>query len=115
MGELDPFLLSHLSYLTSNTCKCCLQMNILVANSRGAGLRELIPKNIIDRVDFRPGAKLKQISQITAHSIKGHRLCDKTHVYVMAGIPDITNKTKSDNYEEVIFIESKEQANAQEL
>ena len=83
-------------------------MNILVANSRGGGMRELIPKHIIEKVDFWPGAKLNQISCMAIKNIISHRLGEDTHVYILGGIPDIMQKLKDNKYEEVIFTESEE-------
>lgn len=83
-------------------------MNILVANSRGAGMRELIPNSILQRVIFRPGARISSLGQIATKSFIQSNSPSDTHVYIMAGIPDITTKLKSQNYEEVIYLENPE-------
>ena len=81
-------------------------MNYLVANSRGAGLRELIPKAIMQRVVYKPRATINQLS-LTATSVHStSNVPNNTHIYILAGIPDITKKLNSKDYQEVIFTEN---------
>ena len=78
-------------------------MNYLVANSRGTGLRDLIPKSQFQKVLYRPGAKFRNLCDLAISIHNQSNSPDNTHVYILAGITDITDKIKSGNYQEVVF------------
>ena len=88
-------------------------MNVIVASSRGYGLKQHLPKGT--HVDVNPGAKLKYLTErvacIIAHPQK---LRKNPCAYIVAGIPDLTEKLKSQNpsyrYTETIFVEEPEAA-----
>ena len=80
-------------------------MNILVGNSRGAGLRELIPKSTLQISSYIPGAKVSNLGNLALKLHSNSNSPDNTHVYFIAGITDLTKKLKGQNYEEVIFTE----------
>ena len=91
-------------------------MNILVSSSRGAGLPERMDLGPYPlRSDIKGGGKLKQLSQMALALLPPpHRYKHTTHVYILAGIPDLTEKLYSKhpyyNYTESIFTEDPEQA-----
>ena len=90
-------------------------MNILVANSRGAGLRELIPNSIVQKVLYRPGARVSSLGHLAANTNVSLNSPSESHVYILAGIPDITTKLKGEKYEEVVFLDQPETATSKIL
>ena len=93
-----------LSLILNNT----FQMNVLVAASRGGGIKERLPKGTIDTADVTPGAKLSTLKDKMPSILSSSgRLSPQTHVYIMAGVPDITIKLKTHRprYAEVIYRE----------
>ena len=84
-----------------------LQMNIIVSSSRGGGLKEYLPSGTI--VDVNPGGKLKVLKHKAVSLLPPpHRLNRKPHVYILGGVPDITELAKSSSpdfwYRESIFV-----------
>ena len=86
------------------------RMNYLIAASRGGGIKEMIPKKYLDHAEVKPGATIAKLAE-TAVSLlpPPRRNISSPHVYIMAGIPDLTIKVKSDDpcycYTESIFID----------
>lgn len=74
-------------------------MNILVAASRGGGLEHFL-KGYNLKADVTPGGKLKKLTERALTLIPPPSGCtyNKPHVYIMAGIPDITDKHISQSY-----------------
>ena len=72
-------------------------MNILIAASRGGCLTSMIRGyNVIQ--DVSPGASLRELTGKAIARIPPPGCSNnKTHVYIMAGIPDITDKHTSQN------------------
>ena len=72
-------------------------MNILIAASRGGGLASMIRGfNVIE--DVNPGASLRELTgRAIARIPPPGCATNKTHVYILAGIPDITDKHTSQN------------------
>ena len=72
-------------------------MNILIAASRGGGLASMIRGyNVIQ--DVSPGASLRELTGRAIARIPPPGCSNnKTHVYIMRGIPDITDKHTSQN------------------
>lgn len=88
-------------------------MNIIVASSRGYGLKDHLPSGT--SVDVNPGAKLKFLtSRVPCLVPHPHKLKSPPSVYIIAGIPDLTEKLTSKNpryrYTECIFVEEPEVA-----
>jgi len=84
-------------------------MNILVASSRGGGLARRITKHQV-KCRVTSGGKISELTKEAVTLIPPvHRYRLKTHVYIMAGLPDITVKTKSTHqgeiYTEVTYTE----------
>ena len=72
-------------------------MNILIAASRGGGLASMIRGfNVTE--DVNPGASLRELTgRAIARIPPPGCATNKTHVYILAGIPDITDKHTSQN------------------
>ena len=72
-------------------------MNILIAASRGGGLASMIRGyNVIQ--DVSPGATLRELTGRAIVRIPPPDCSNnKSHVYIMAGIPDITDNHTSQN------------------
>ena len=89
-----------------------LQMNIVVSSSRRGGLKDLLPRGTL--VDVNPGGKFKLLKHKAASLLPPpYRLHHKPHVYVLGGVPDITEKVKSKSpssyhYTEIIFAHESE-------
>ena len=89
-------------------------MNYLVATSRGGGLQKRMPKGYIDVDAVLPG---RSIDKITRHALSllpnSHRARSDSHIYILAGLPDVTTRVKSEEpsyrYVESIFVESPDQ------
>lgn len=82
-------------------------MNYIVATSRGRKLQASLT-NTSTGMCVLPGAKLSTLvatalSVIRTANTKGSK---PGHMYIMAGIPDLTIKLKDKNYQEVIFMGS---------
>ena len=84
-----------------------LQMNVLLAPSRGCDLKDLTPKEVPLTARVISGGSLKKLNSIakSSPSIASPRFSTTpTHVYIMAGIPDITEKLHGPhNYTEYIY------------
>ena len=86
--------------------------NIIVASSRGKKLTSL--KDEYTELYYKGGGKFHHLTSEALRLIKGRQdLHDKTYVYFVAGLPDVTRKINRDyfmngnlrHYEEVIFKE----------
>ena len=88
-------------------------MNVLVSSSRGGGLeRRLKSRRVSFRIKVQPGGR---ILKLTDEALKllpppsRHNHTHTHHVYILAGIPDITEKYTSDDstyrYTECIYTE----------
>ena len=80
-------------------------MNIVVASSRGFGLKELLPSGTV--VDVNPGGTLQDLRE-RAKELVPHKVPHKAHVYYLGGVPDLTvkaNRPKNvhSRYREYIF------------
>ena len=82
-------------------------MNILIATSRGGGIKSRMPRNehrVMSRV--YPGARIKTLTSKADKILKNLRCNTRdTHVYIMGGINDVTHKIRGWNYTEVIYTE----------
>lgn len=87
-----------------------LQMNIVVATSRGAGLQGRI-NDPNTKVHVYPGGKLRDMTESTLKSITSTGSYSSTkHIYFIAGIPDITKRIREyKNYQEIIYTEKPEE------
>ena len=85
-----------------------LQMNVIVSSSRGGPLKRRLPPGTT--VNSTPGGKLKGLTNTAVRLLPPpHRLPNKTHVYFVCGVPDITEKIDSTNrrhynYREIIYV-----------
>ena len=71
-----------------------LQMNILLASSRGAGLSSQMDQDIHSY--FYPGSSRTKLDEIAKSVIPSpHLHHKKAHTYILTGIPDITRKINS--------------------
>ena len=83
-------------------------MNILVSSSRGGGLKALLPRGTV--VDVNPGGTYNDLKErVDVLLPPPHRLRQTPHVYVLGGVPDITELVKSKSarryhYRESIFV-----------
>lgn len=83
-------------------------MNILLASSRGGGIEHLMPRDITIISHVMPGANMRDLEKRANTVIPPtHLTQDTTHVYILAGIPDITNKltkhSRTHHYTECIY------------
>ena len=82
-------------------------MNVLLATSRGYDLKDKTPKEVPLTARVISGGSLKKLNSIakSSPSIASPRFSTTpTHVYIMAGIPDITEKLHGPhNYTECIY------------
>lgn len=87
-------------------------MNIIMATSRGRGLKEqLLKANISAKVLVRPGHRYRALTQEAAEIIRASsENPNNIHVYFLAGYTDLTNMEKQGLYQEVTFRESPEEA-----
>lgn len=70
-------------------------MNILVAASRGGGLQERV-KDFTLYSEVIPGGKIAMLTSKALSMLPSpHQTVGTTHVYIMGGIPDITQKLKT--------------------
>ena len=88
-------------------------MNVLLATSRGCGINPLLPKGTLDNQVVIRGGLFKKLTSEVSGAVKNLVHCGlPTHVYVLAGINDITEKLTSTNpsywYTEVIFVNNKD-------
>ena len=93
------------------TCLSELQMNILLADSRGGGLKSRIPKEHRGQVMSRvyPGARINFLTTKAEKMLNTRRhVTQDTHIYIMGGINDITHKHSSWQYTEVTYTEKSE-------
>ena len=84
-------------------------MNIFVAASRGGGIRKRV-QDFTLYTDVIPGAKLSALTTKAISKIPSpRRTIGTTHVYIMGGLPDITQKLKAPHkhikYTECIYTE----------
>ena len=85
-----------------------LQMNVIVSSSRGGPLKRRLPPGTT--VNSTPGGKLKGLTNTAVRLLPPpHCLPNKTHVYFVCGVPDITEKIDSTNrrhfhYREIIYV-----------
>ena len=84
-------------------------MNVVVASSRGFGLKEHLPQGTV--LKCIPGGKLKTLTPL-AKSLTpyAYKFRTRPHIYFLCGVPNISELIKSpDNdtyeYREVIFVE----------
>ena len=77
-------------------CSFFLQMNILIASSRGGGLDRHVEPHIRIMSYVYPGINnINRVTQVAKHRIPPPYLnTTPTHVYLLTGIPDITQKIK---------------------
>ena len=74
-------------------------MNILIASSRGGGLDRHVESHIHVESYVYPGANIDRLTQIVKHKIPPPYLnTTPTHVYLLTGIPDITQKIKGGSH-----------------
>ena len=90
-------------------------MNVLVAASRGGGLKEMMPNGHLDEAVVKPGGSLRKLTKEALSLLPPpHRNRTTSHVYILAGIPDISEKVSSDDpqywYMESIFTEEPQSA-----
>ena len=82
-------------------------MNSLIGDSRVRGLRAGKLANLISDIWCIPGAKLSSLENSIRDTVILHHGEDeydgKLHIYISAGICDLTKRLKSQNYQEVIF------------
>ena len=85
-----------------------LQMNVIVSSSRGGPLKRIFHPGTT--VNSTPGGKLKGLTNTAVRLLPPpHRLPNKTHVYFVCGVPDITEKIDFTNrrhfhYREIIYV-----------
>ena len=80
-------------------------MNILVATSRGRDLNSLIPTTT-HKVTCRvyPGAGIPKLTSEATKILQNPAyITQDTHIYIMGGINDITEKLKGPNYTEIVY------------
>ena len=74
-------------------------MNILIASSRGGGLDQHVESHIHVESCVYPGANIDRLTRIVKHKIPPPYLnTTPTHVYLLTGIPDITQKIKGGSH-----------------
>ena len=74
-------------------------MNILIASSRGGGLDRHVESHIHVESYVHPGANIDRLTRIVKHKIPPPYLnTTPTHVYLLTGIPDITQKIKGGSH-----------------
>ena len=87
-------------------------MNFLLATSRGGGIETLMDRDThITNLTY-PGATLDRLNNIAKHNITYSTHGNPTHIYILAGIPNITHKIKHHyprTYTECIYTGNKEQ------
>ena len=89
-------------------------MNIIVATSRGRGLQELSRRREDTILSVHPGAKLEFLEDVALSYLNHADDNTTTHVYFVAGLPDVTFRRKYSfflrgryrKYEEVIMPDS---------
>ena len=89
-------------------------MNIIVATSRGRSLQELSRRREDTILSVHPGAKLKFLEDVALSYLNHADDNTTTHVYFVAGLPDVTFRRKYSfflrgryrKYEEVIMPDS---------
>ena len=84
-------------------------MNILLADSRGGGMLNRL-RGTLDHAEVKPGARVKLLTGLVQGAVPStYRQINPTHVYVMAGINDVTERVESPissyKYKEVICVE----------
>ena len=88
-----------------------LQMNIMVSSSRGGGLAGRFDKTLKEHkvmCNVVSGGRIEKLTEKALTLIPPtHRYKEKTHIYIMAGLPDITVKTHKGHghYTECIYME----------
>lgn len=89
-------------------------MNVVVSSSRGRPLKGRLPKDAI--LNVNPGAKFKALATVAKSIIPPpHRYKNKTHIYFIGGVPDISEKINSMDrynykYTESVFFEESDEA-----
>lgn len=82
-------------------------MNSLIGDSRVRGLKSGSLSSRLSEVLCTPGAKLLMLEEDIRDVILSHHGEDlhegKLHLYISAGICDITTRTKGRNYQEITF------------
>ena len=82
-------------------------MNTLIGDSRVRGLREGNLQNLLAEAITVPGAKICVLEEQVLNIMQIHHDDDpydgKLHVYLSAGICNLTQRIKNSNYQEVIF------------
>ena len=101
-GSQRAYLTSSLKVYNFYVIFVFLQMNILLASSGGHGLKDHLPD--ITRSRVISGAILSQLKDVIKYSNIISHTSRPSHVYIIAGIPDITQKLKGPNYTECIYI-----------
>ena len=80
------------------------KMNVLAAASRGGGIKEKVPA--LDKAVIKPGKTMREVTNFALEVIPPpYRQRKPVHVYIMAGIPDITTKLEDEEsqYKECVF------------
>ena len=87
-------------------------MNIIVATSRGRGIKQELQKlGTRAEVIVRPGQKYKELVADAKRTVLSSDCPTKDiHVYFLAGYTDLTKMEKKGTYQEVTFKDSPEQA-----
>jgi hypothetical protein len=88
-------------------------MNVVVATSRGGWIKQKLPPGTT--VSINPGSSLKTLTEIAkVQTPPPNRLPHRPFIYFIAGVPDLTEKIKSQSrnyhYCEIIFVEELETA-----
>lgn len=82
-------------------------MNSLIGDSRVRGLKFGPLANCINDLWFKPGARVLDMEDLVRDCVIMHHGEDtydgKLHIYISAGICNITQRIKNNNYEEIIF------------
>ena len=77
-------------------------MNILLAYSGGHGLKDHLPDII--RSSVISGATLSQLKDVIKYTNLIPHTSRPSHIYIIAGVPDIAQKLKGPNYTDCIYI-----------
>ena len=82
-------------------------MNLVVASSRGGGLQPLLPKGTF--VSVNPGAGFKVLCERALELLPSPRSQQgMTHVYIVGGACDVTERKQSHRYKEYVLYDSAE-------
>ena len=73
-------------------------MNIIVATSRGRGLREIMSRRENTILSVHPGANLELLEDEALQLLDDVSDNTDTHVYFVAGLPDVTQRLKRSFY-----------------